>query len=80
MTECYVAAIELLVMGYICSSALQVLVVTFTWLFVAPTLTCWLWRLAFVRSFQQVRLPMLCASLNDVRPSMYNVYGMDLMH
>ncbi|CAL5223373.1 g5878 [Coccomyxa viridis] len=32
---------------------LRVLVVTFTWLFVAPTLTCWLWRLAFVRSFQQ---------------------------
>lgn len=34
---------------------LQVLVVTFTWLFVAPTLTCWLWRVAFVRSFHQVR-------------------------
>ena len=33
---------------------MQVLVVTFTWLFVAPTLTCWLWRLAFIRSFQQV--------------------------
>ena len=45
---------------------MQVLVVTFTWLFVAPTLTCWLWRLAFVRSFQQVRPASKCALLHDV--------------
>lgn len=34
---------------------LQVLIVLVTWLCVAPTLTCWLWRISFMRSFSQVR-------------------------
>lgn len=28
----------------------------FTWLFVVPLLTCWMWRLAFLTSFSQVSL------------------------
>jgi len=35
---------------------LQVLIVLVTWLCVAPTLTCWLWRISFMRSFSQVNL------------------------
>ncbi|KAK9904177.1 hypothetical protein WJX75_006045 [Coccomyxa subellipsoidea] len=32
---------------------IRVLIVCVTWLCIAPTLTCWLWRISFMRSFAQ---------------------------
>ncbi|CAL8470841.1 g10383 [Coccomyxa elongata] len=32
---------------------IRVLIVLVTWLCIAPTLTCWLWRVSFMRSFAQ---------------------------
>ena len=44
-------------------TVVQVLVVLLTWLLIAPTITCWLWRISFMRSFSQVDACMLCGAM-----------------